>query len=207
MLPVGVDAEAFESLALDAHVLRGPFAAKPAQLGLAGFLHLVGAQGHLDHVLDGLAVAIPTGHIGREIAALRMAFVHEVLDDLVEGMPDMDGAVGVRRAVMQDERLAVLVLLEHRFVDMLLLPFLQALRLGCGQVAAHREIRLREIHRVLVRVRHGNSLPSPPMLQAGNEPAWVSNFASISDTPRLRRHSSAIFIKGADVGLPAALDR
>ena len=136
-----------------------------------------------------------------------MAFVHEVLDDLVEGMPDMDGAVGVRRAVVQDERLAVLVLLEHRFVDVLLLPFLQALRLGRGQVTAHREIRLREIHRVLVRVRHGNSLPSPPMLQAGNEPAWVSNFASISDSPRLRRHTSTIFIKGADVGLPAMLAR
>ncbi len=207
VIPIGVDAEALKALALDAHVLRGPFATQPAQLGLAGFLHLVGTQGHLDHVLDGLAVAVPTGHVGREITALRMAFVHEVLDDLVEGMPDMDGAVGVRGAVMQDERLAVLVLLEHCFVDVLLLPFLQALRLGRGQVAAHREIRLREIHRVLVRVRHGNSLPSPPMLQAGNEPAWVSNFASISDSPRLRRHSSAIFIKGADVGLLALLTR
>ncbi len=188
MIPVGIDAEALEALALDTDVFRGPLAAQTAQLGLAGFLHLVRAERDLDHMLDGLAVAVPTGHVGREVAALRMAFVHEVLDDLVEGMTDMDGAVRIRRTVMQNEGLAVLVLFEHRLVDMLLLPLLQALRLGFGQVAAHREIRLREIHRVLVRVRHGKSLPSPPMLQAGHKPAWVSNFASISDSPTLRRY-------------------
>ena len=154
MIPVGVDAQAFEAVALDADVLRCPLAAQASQLGLRRFLHLVGAQGDLDHMLDRLAVAVPTRHIRGEVTALGMAFVHEVLQHLVEGVADVDGAVGVRRAVVQDEGLAVLVLLENLFVDVLLLPLLKPFRLGCRQVASHREIRLREIHGVLVRVRH-----------------------------------------------------
>lgn len=64
-----------------------------------------------------------------------MGLVHEVLEDLVEGMADMDGAVGVRRAVVQDEGLAVLVLLENLLVDMLFFPLGQTLRLALGQVS------------------------------------------------------------------------
>ena len=154
MIPVGVDAKALEAVTLDADVLRCPLAAQTAQLGLRRFLHLIRAQGDLDHMLDRLAVAVPTRHIRGEVAALGVAFVHEVLQHLVEGMADVDGAVGVRRAIVQDERLAVLVLLENLFVDVLLLPLLKPFRLGCRQVASHREIRLREIHGVLVRVRH-----------------------------------------------------
>ena len=154
VLPVGVHAQALEALALDAHVLRGPLAAQTAQLGLRGCLHLVGAQRYLHHVLDGLAVAVPTGHVRREIAALSMAFIHEVLQHLVEGVADVDGAVGVRRAVVQHKGLAVLVLLENLLVDVLRLPLLESLRLALREVASHREIRLREIHGVLVRIRH-----------------------------------------------------
>ena len=84
-----------------------------------------------------------------------MGLVDEVLEDLVEGVPDVDGAVRVRRAVMQDEGLAVLVLLEHLLVDMLFLPFGQPLRLVLGQVRPHREVGLGEVHRLFVRVRHG----------------------------------------------------
>ena len=89
-------------------------------------------------MLDGLAVAVPAGHVGREEPALRMGLVHEVLEDLVEGMADMDGAVGVRRAVVQDEGLAVLVLLENLLVDMLFFPLGQTLRLALGRLAASR---------------------------------------------------------------------
>ena len=154
MIPVGVDAQALEAIALDADVFGRPLAAKTAQLGLRRFLHLIRAQGDLDHMLDRLAVAVPTRHVRGEVPALGMAFVHEVLQHLVEGVADVDGAVGIRRAIVQDEGLAVLVLLENLFVDVLLLPLLKPFRLGCRQVASHREIRLREIHGVLVRVRH-----------------------------------------------------
>ena len=154
VIPVGVDAQALEAIALDADVFGRPLAAQTAQLGLRRFLHLIRAQSDLDHMLDRLAVAVPTRHVRGEVPALGMAFVHEVLQHLVEGVADVDGAVGIRRAIVQDEGLAVLVLLENLFVDVLLLPLLKPFRLGCRQVAPHREIRLREIHGVLVRVRH-----------------------------------------------------
>ena len=56
-------------------------------------------------MLDRLAVAVPTRHIRGEVPALGMAFVHEVLQHLVEGVADVDGAVGIRRAIVQDEGL------------------------------------------------------------------------------------------------------
>ena len=155
MLPVGVHAEALEALALHVDVLLGPFAAEAAQRGLVDLRHLVGAERLLHHVLDRLAVAIPAGHVRREEAALRVGLVHEVLEDLVEGVADVDGAVGVRGAVVQDERLAVLVLLEHLLVDALFLPLGQPLRLVLGQVRPHREVGLGQVHRFLVTVRHG----------------------------------------------------
>ena len=155
MLPIGVHAEALEALALHVDVFLGPFAAEAAQRGLVDLGHFVGAESLLHHMLDGLAVAVPAGHVGREEPALRMGLVHEVLEDLVEGMADMDGAVGVRRAVVQDEGLAVLVLLENLLVDMLFFPLGQTLRLALGQVSPHREVGLRQVHRFFVRVRHG----------------------------------------------------
>ena len=155
MLPIGVHAQALEALALHVDVLLGPLAAQAPQRGLVDLGHLVGTEGLLHHVLDGLAVAVPAGHVGREEAALRMGLVHEVLEDLVEGVADVDGAVGVRGAVVQDEGLAVLVFLEHALVDALFFPFRQALRLVLGQVRPHREVGLGQIHRFLVTVRHG----------------------------------------------------
>ena len=78
--------------------------------------HLLGAELLFHLMLDRLAVAVPTGHVRREIAALGMGLHDEVLEDLVEGVADVDGAVGVRGAVMQDERLAVAVTLEDPVV-------------------------------------------------------------------------------------------
>ena len=55
---------------------------------------------------------------------------------------------------MQDERLAIFVLLQNTVIDILLDPLLQALRLVLGQIRAHGEIRLGQVHRVLVIVSH-----------------------------------------------------
>ena len=154
MLPVGVHAEALEALALDIDVLLGPLAAQLAQLRLADLGHALRADGHLHHVLDRLAVAVPAGNIGTEIPALGMAFHHEVLEDLVKGMADVDRAVSVGRPVVQDEGLAVGVLLQHAAVDILPLPCLQALGLLRRQVPAHGKIGAGQVHRVLVIACH-----------------------------------------------------
>ena len=105
-------------------------------------------------MLDRLAVAVPTGHVRREIAALGMGLHDEVLEDLVEGVADVDGTVGVRGAVMQDERLAVAVTLEDPVVQILVRPLLEPFRLVLGQIRAHGEIGLGQVHRRAVIVSH-----------------------------------------------------
>ena len=114
MLPIGVHAEALEALALHVDVLLGPLAATGGAAWAGSIFAIFSAEGLLHHVLDGLAVAVLTRHVRREEAALRMGLVHEVLEDLVEGVTDVNGAVGIRRAVVQHEGLAVGVLLRRQ---------------------------------------------------------------------------------------------
>ncbi len=157
MIPIGVDAEALEAFALHVDVLLGPLAAQAAQGRLVDGGHLVGAERHLDHMLDGLAVAVPPWDVGRIETALGMAFYHEILEDLIERVSDMDRAVRVRGAVVQNEGFAVFVLLEHLPVQVGLLPLRQALRLVFGQIRTHGKIGFGQIHRFLVAVSHAVS--------------------------------------------------
>ena len=59
-------------------------------------------------VLDRQAVAVPAGHVGRVEARHRLGLDHDVLQDLVDRVADVDVAVGVGRAVVQDELRAAL---------------------------------------------------------------------------------------------------
>ena len=56
--------------------------------------------------LDRQAVAVPARHIGRILAEHLLRAVDDVLQDLVQRGAEMDVAVGVGRAVVQDEFLA-----------------------------------------------------------------------------------------------------
>ena len=158
VFPVGVHAEALETVALDVDVLLGPLAAALAQLHLGDLGHLLWPERHFHHMLDGLSVAVPTGDVGGEVPALGVAFNDEVLEDLVEGVTDVNGAVGIRRAVVQHEGLAVGVLLQHMAVDVHFLPLGEPLGLAGRQVPPHGEIGLGQVHGVLVAVRHSSSL-------------------------------------------------
>ena len=148
MLPIAVDAKALEPLALNIDEALGPFATEFAHFGLRKFFHFLGAELLFHLVLDRLAMAVPARDVRGEITALGMRFDNEVLEDLVESMADVNRSVRIRRAVMQDERLAIFVLLQNTVIDILLDPLLQALRLVLGQVRPHREVRLGQVHRV-----------------------------------------------------------
>ena len=111
MLPVGVHAKPLEAVPLDIDVLLRPLAAALAQLYLGDLGHLLGPERHFHHMLDGLSVAVPTGDVGGEVPALGVAFNDEVLEDLVEGVTDVNGAVGIRRAVVQHKAVMPFVFL------------------------------------------------------------------------------------------------
>ncbi len=58
---------------------------------------------YFDLVLDRQAVAVPARHVGRVEAGQRLRADDDVLEDLVDRVADVDVAVGVGRAVVQDE--------------------------------------------------------------------------------------------------------
>ena len=60
----------------------------------------------LDLPLDRQAVAVPAGHVGRVLAEQGLGADDHVLERVVERMADVDVAVGVGRAVVEDELLA-----------------------------------------------------------------------------------------------------
>ena len=103
-----------------------------------------------DGALDGHAVVVPAGDIGRVVAAHRVGTGDEVLQGLVERVTHVQSAVGERRAVVQGEAGLALVLFEHEVVEVHFLPVLEHLRLALGKTRAHREAGLGHIQRAFV---------------------------------------------------------
>jgi hypothetical protein len=152
ILPVALDAEPHELLALHADPVLGEFAALAAEfvdLDLVLVLAL-GAVLLLDLPLDRQAVAVPAGHVVGVPARHLVRAGDHVLEDLVERVPDMDVAVRIGRAVVQDKARAALGALTQLFVKADALPALEQLWLLLRQTGAHREIRLRQEQRVAV---------------------------------------------------------
>ena len=98
--------------------------------------------------LDRHAVAIPARYIRRVEAGQRARLDDHILEDLVDGVAQVDVAIRVRRAVVQDEFRTAGGSLAHALVDFLVLPLLYPLRLALGHVAAHRERGFRHVDRV-----------------------------------------------------------
>ena len=144
VVPLAQHAQADEILllALDLHV----------GVGAGLFQHLgrrqVLAVQFFDLDLDRHAVAIPARYIRRVEAGQRARFDDHVLEDLVDGVAQVDVAIRVRRTVMQDEFRTAGGCLAHALVNFLVLPLLYPLRFALGHVAAHRERGFRHVDRV-----------------------------------------------------------
>ena len=115
-------------------------------IGAAGGAEGFGIQLHagfavlaLDHQFDRQPMAIPTWHIGRIEASQLLGFDDDVLQHLVDGMADVNIAVGIGWAIMQHELGAPGAGRADRVIEVVRLPLRQALRFPLGQVAAHRE--------------------------------------------------------------------
>ena len=92
----------------------------------------LGAHSHptdYDFPFDREAVAVPPGHVVRIVAEHLLAARDDILQNLVEGVPDMDIAIGVRRPVMQDEFVSVLGGRAQLPVKVALFPARQNFRL------------------------------------------------------------------------------
>ena len=92
-----------------------------------------------NHDFDGQAVAVPAGHIRRIEAGQRFAADDDVFQDFIDGVADMDVAVGIRRAVVQDEFRAAGGFFAQFLVAFLFLPLFDPAGFAFGEVAAHGE--------------------------------------------------------------------
>ncbi len=128
--------EPLKLAALQVHILLRVLAACPANRQRL-HLELLPSQLliHLD--LDRQTVAVPSRHIRRIEAGHGLRLHHKVLDALVQRMPQVDRAVGVRRAVMEDVPWPPRASLTNLVVQPLLLPCLQTRRLVQRQVRLH----------------------------------------------------------------------
>ena len=172
VVPVADHAEALELGLLHGDPMGGELAAFAAELigrdaVLRNFLRPVL---FFDHPLDRQPVAVPAGNIGRVLAQHLLGAVDQILQDLVQRVADMEMAVGIGRAVMQDEFLPVLRGLAQPMVKIHRLPARQDRRLAVRQVPAHRERGLgQEYGRTIIRGHHdpldkkrkGESVPDP----------------------------------------------
>ena len=149
-LPGPQDPQPLELVTLDVDELLGVLAAFLAD-GHDRHVLLLAAELAVDVDLDGQAVAVPTGNVGSVIAEHGARLDDEVLEDLVEGRAQVDVAVGVGRAVMEDERRAPGggPLLEDLLVKAVRFPLLDGLRLLLGQGGFHGESGLGQVERRL----------------------------------------------------------
>ena len=154
IFPVAQHAQALEAGALGVDLFGGVFAALLAERARVELLaRLAVLLLHRD--LDRQAMAIPARHVGRAMAGQQLGAHHHVLEDLVDRVADVDRAVRIGRAVVQHEGLAAAggLRLDLR-VTPDLFPCGQPGRLALGQIAAHREIRLRQVDGALVIGAH-----------------------------------------------------
>ncbi len=155
--PVALHAEAAELGGLDVEPLLGVGAALGAELQ-DGDVVLVAAGlavGFLDLPLDRQAVAVPAGDVERVEAGHLAGAVDDVLVDLVQRVADVQVAVGVRRAVVQQEGRAAGAVLAQAGVQVVGVPAGEDLGFLRGQAAAHREGGRGEEHGVAVVARGG----------------------------------------------------
>ena len=152
IVPFAHHAEALELLGLDRDPFLGIGAAFGAEFARRHrvLVELLLAILLLDLPLDRKAVAVPAGHVGRVLAEQGLGADHHVLEDLVHGVAHVDVAIGVRRAVVEDEALPPGARLAQAPVEAHLGPAREDGRLLRCEAGFHREVGLRKEDRVAV---------------------------------------------------------
>ena len=153
-IPLAQNAQTLKFGALDPQPFPGIGTAGLANVN-GGTVLLFGPQFLVHHQFDGQSMTVPAWHVGREVPFHPLAFNDDILQDLVEGMADMDVAVGVGRAVVQHEGRLAGTRGGHFPVKIHFLPVLEHFLLPLREIGAHGKIgdgkiqSIFIIHRVL----------------------------------------------------------
>ena len=147
-VPGSQHAEALEVGRLPLDELLGVAAARAPEVGHA-HVALLPAELLVHLELDGQPVAVPARHVGRVEAGHGPRPHDDVLQHLVEHVPDVDLPVGVGRAVVQHELRRPRAAFADARVQPHLVPARDRRRLRRLEVGAHREPRPGQVEGVL----------------------------------------------------------
>ena len=143
-LPVAHNAKTLEAGHLLLNEVLGKVLACLTEFGDGHFLVQL-LLGILDGALDGKTVVIPTGHVGGIVPHHCLRANNKVLQGLVQSVTHVNVAVGKGRAIVEDEGLFILVLLQHRVVEIDAFPILQRIGLTLRQIGSHGKFCGRKI--------------------------------------------------------------
>ena len=172
-VPPPHDAEALEVLPHDVHEPGGVGPAGPAEVADRQ-VALLRAEFAVHLQLDRQAVAVPARDVRRVEPGHGARADDEVLEHLVEGRPQVDAPVGVRRAVVEDELRGSRAAGADPAVEVGRVPPFDRLGFRGRQVRLHGEPRPRQVERLLP-VGHKSVAPSrnrnrdPFILHAGRD--------------------------------------
>ena len=155
MIPVAEHAKALEFLALDIDELVRVLAAAAAYRIRRHFLFLF-AKLVLNLQFDGQAVAVPAGHIHGLLPLNVAGLDGDVLEDLVQGMAEMQMAVGVGRAIVQTKRAPAARSFQHGSVNIVLFPPAQHFGFTLGEIGFHGKGCIGKIQALFV-IAHGQA--------------------------------------------------
>ena len=150
VFPIANHAQADKVFFLAQNLLGGILAAELAELAGRHFF----AVQFFHHHFNRQAVAVPARHIGRVETRQRFAADDDVFQNFIDRMTDVDVAVGIGRAVVQDEFGAAGRDLAQLLITFFVLPLLHPRRFALGQIAAHGEGGFVEVYGLGV-VGHG----------------------------------------------------
>ena len=153
MFPIAYNAEALKLLALRIDMLQCEFLTLLAELLIADLMAIQTKRGNR-LTLNRQAVRIPARNIRCLVTGHILIADDKVLEDLIEGVTQMQITVCIRRAIMQNKQGLALVFLHQCIINMILFPLRQKLRLALGKTRAHREISLGKMDCLVVVLRH-----------------------------------------------------
>ena len=160
MSPVALDAQALELLALDTQPMLGERTAFTAELDDGNLVLVLPLRAvfFLDLPLDRQAVAVPSRHVVRIVPEHLLRPGHEILQDLVERVADVDVAICIGWAVVQHELRTTLRSLAQASIEVHVGPAREHLRLALRQARAHGKIGLRQEQRLGIVAGSGSRL-------------------------------------------------
>ncbi len=135
----------------------GVFAALGAELGGGNLLTRL--ADHAFHFqLDGQTVAIPARHVGGVETGEALGLDDDVFEDLVDRVTDVNAAVRIGGAIVQNERRLARFGAANGAVKILIVPTFQHVGFALGQIATHRKLGFRKIQGVFI-VAHQSWVP------------------------------------------------